>query len=144
MATSRDVKVGAFVLAGLAAMAIVIFLIGDERGLFNRKQEFRIVFDDVEGLKRGSPVQMGGIDVGSVSGIRYSEDPNDPRLYVVILVSADEARRIRVDSAASISPKGLLGDKMLTITVGSADQAAVEAAKTQAEVPVPERRSARS
>ena len=125
MATSRDVKVGAFVLAGLAAMAIVIFLIGDERGLFNRKQEFRIVFDDVEGLKRGSPVQMGGIDVGSVSGIRYSEDPNDPRLYVVILVSADEARRIRVDSAASISPKGLLGDKMLTITVGSADQAAV-------------------
>ncbi len=122
MATSRDVKVGAFVLAGLASMAVVIFLIGDERGLFKRSQDYMVVFDDVEGLKRGSPVRMGGVDVGSVDGIRYSEDANDPRLYVVISVAEDEARRIRADSAASISAKGLLGDKMITITVGSSEK----------------------
>jgi phospholipid/cholesterol/gamma-HCH transport system substrate-binding protein len=95
--------------------------------LFNRKQDYMVVFDDVEGLKRGSPVRMGGVDVGSVDGIRYSEDANDPRLYVVVSVAEDEARRIRVDSAASISPKGLLGDKMLTITVGSPDKDPVAA-----------------
>jgi phospholipid/cholesterol/gamma-HCH transport system substrate-binding protein len=108
-------------------MAIVTFLIGDERGLFKSNQDYMVVFDDVEGLKRGSPVRMGGIDVGSVSGIRYSDDANDPRLYVVISVAEDEARRIRADSQASISPKGLLGDKMLTITVGTAEKEAVPA-----------------
>jgi len=119
MGIAREVKVGAFVLAGLLAIGVVIFLIGDERGLFAAKVHYQIVFSDVQGLKGGSMVRMGGVDVGSVTGVRYSDDPNDARLYVTISVAKSEARRVREDSFASVDSKGLLGDKMVTITPGS-------------------------
>jgi phospholipid/cholesterol/gamma-HCH transport system substrate-binding protein len=122
MPTPREVKVGAFVFVTLAAIGLVIFLIGDERGLFSPKEDYRAVFDDVGGLQRGSPVHMGGITVGSVASVGYGDDPNDAHLYVTVTVSRDEARRIREDSVASIEPKGFLGDRMISITVGSSDK----------------------
>ncbi|HEY6562568.1 MAG TPA: MlaD family protein [Polyangiaceae bacterium] len=115
----REIKVGSFVLAGLIVSAGVIFLIGDERKLFEKKQEYQSVFRDVQGLKGGSPVRMGGVDVGTVSTVSYSEDPKDSKLYVTFSVVKDEARRIRTDSVATIDNKGLLGDKMIVITIGS-------------------------
>lgn len=126
MAMPREVKVGAFVLAGLAAMGVVIFLIGDERGLFSPKTKYAVVFEDVQGLKQGNTVRMGGVDVGSVSEVTYSSDSHDSRLYVTLNVDRDAARRIRTDSVAKIEGKGLLGDKMITVTIGSVDLPAVE------------------
>ncbi len=125
MATPREVKVGAFVLLGLFAMGTVIFMIGEERQLFQKKADYQIVFTDVEGLKRGSPVRMGGVDVGSVARVAYSQNSDDPRLYVTISVVKDEARRIREDSVAMISDKGLLGDKMITISIGGPQKSAL-------------------
>jgi len=121
----REIKVGAFVLTGLLVSGTVIFLIGDERKLFEKKQGYHAVFQDVQGLKRGSPVRMGGVDVGAVSGVDYAADSNDPKLYVTFSVVKDEARRIRMDSVATIDNKGLLGDKMIVITIGSSSVPAV-------------------
>lgn len=121
MAIAREVKVGAFVLAGLMMTGAMIFLIGEERSLFKPKTEYLGVFEDVEGLKRGSPVRMGGIDIGSVGDIEYSAKVEDDQLYVRMSIVASAAPRIREDSRITIAPKGLLGDKMLEITVGSLD-----------------------
>jgi phospholipid/cholesterol/gamma-HCH transport system substrate-binding protein len=125
MGIPREVKVGFFVLAGLLAAGIIIFLIGDERGLFASHASYQIVFKDVQGLKGGSTVRMGGVDVGNVSGVGYSSDPSDSRLYVSISVAKDEARRIRQDSFAVVDNKGLLGDKMVTIAPGSPEKPAI-------------------
>ncbi|HEX3777201.1 MAG TPA: MlaD family protein [Polyangiaceae bacterium] len=125
MVSSRDVKVGAFVLAGLTAIGAVIFLIGDERQMFDKKVPFATEFEDVQGLRRGSPVRMGGVDVGSITGVDYGKDPKDKEIHVRMSVSLDDARRIRTDSEASIEGKGLLGDKMIVITVGSQDKPAL-------------------
>ncbi len=119
MFDSREIKVGAFVLAGLCLIGLVIFLIGDERQMFSKKIPYEIVFDDVQGLKRGSTVRMGGIDVGSVSHVGYSADHRDARLYVSLQIVETEARRIREDSRARIQDKGLLGDKMITLLPGN-------------------------
>lgn len=118
MAISREVKVGAFTLAGLAAIGIVIFLIGEEKKLFEKKVEYRTVFEDVQGLRRGSPVRMGGVDVGSVTQVGYGPNVEDRNIHVTLSLVRGEARRIRVDSVVTIEGKGLLGDKMLVITVG--------------------------
>ena len=126
MKFQREVKVGAFVLAGLFVVGTVIFLIGDQRQLFASKEDFNAVFNDVNGLTRGSPIRMGGIDVGAVSKITYSEDATDPKLYVIFTVVENEARRIRADSVARIENKGLLGDKMVVITIGSPQKPRIE------------------
>jgi phospholipid/cholesterol/gamma-HCH transport system substrate-binding protein len=122
MAGAREIKVGAFVLAGLLIVGFLVFVIGDERSMFEPKVEYRAVFKDVQGLKEGSSVRMGGFDVGTVVDVGYSEDPNDLQLYVTLSVVKGESRRIRTDSTAAIENKGLLGDKMITIKPGSPDK----------------------
>jgi phospholipid/cholesterol/gamma-HCH transport system substrate-binding protein len=119
MVSSKDVKVGAFVLAGLTAVGTVIFLIGDERGLFQKKTSYATEFEDVQGLVRGSPVRMGGVNVGTVVGVDYGTDAGDKNIHVRMSVAQEDARRIRQDSIATIEGKGLLGDKMIVITVGT-------------------------
>lgn len=125
MGTSREIKVGAFVLIGLMVVGLVVFLIGDESSLFQRHVSFRTSFADVQGLTRGSPVRMGGVGVGKVDSIGYGSEPTDPTIYVEFSVVHTEARRIRADSVATIEAKGLLGDKMLVVSVGSPDKPAV-------------------
>jgi phospholipid/cholesterol/gamma-HCH transport system substrate-binding protein len=119
MAFRREFKVGVFVLAGLSVMAFVIFMIGEERRAFGAKEGYFSVFNDVQGLRRGSPVRMGGVDIGSVSEVSYGDDPKDARIFVRMSIVAGEARRIRHDSVATIEGKGLLGDKMIVVTVGN-------------------------
>jgi phospholipid/cholesterol/gamma-HCH transport system substrate-binding protein len=116
---SRDVKVGLFVLLSLLILGVVVFLIGDERNLFEKHTEVRAAFKDVKGLSRGSPVRMGGVDIGAVSELGYGSDSKDDTIYVEMTLVSREARRIRKDSIAEVADKGLLGDKMIVISVGS-------------------------
>ncbi|HET9957562.1 MAG TPA: MlaD family protein [Polyangiaceae bacterium] len=119
MAFAREVKVGLFVMAGLAVSAMVIFMIGEERRAFGSKETYFSVFKDVQGLRRGSPVRMGGVDIGSVADVSYGENAKDASIFVKMSIVAGEARRIRKDSISSIEGKGLLGDKMIVISVGN-------------------------
>jgi len=116
----RNTLVGLFVLAGLLLSGLVIFLIGDERRLFAPEQTYRTSFSDVQGLKPGAPVRMGGIDIGHVTDVGYStKDGKDTTIYVKFEVVRSEIGRIRTDSKARINTKGLLGDKIIEVTKGS-------------------------
>jgi phospholipid/cholesterol/gamma-HCH transport system substrate-binding protein len=115
----REVKVGAFVFAGLFVVGLVIFLIGEERQLFSSKKEYTASFREVQGLKRGSPVRMGGVDIGAVSAVEYDKDPKRSNVIVSLSIVDVHFERIRQDSVARIDNKGLLGDKMVIISVGS-------------------------
>lgn len=116
---SRDIKVGVFVLASLLVLGVLIFMIGSERRLFQTHMEVRSAFKDVQGLSRGSPVRMGGVDIGRVTSVSYGPDPKDHTIFVHMTVVSGEAARIRQDSTATVEGKGLLGDKMIVITAGS-------------------------
>jgi len=122
MKRSREYKVGAFVLAGLVAVGGIIFMIGEERQLFQRKIPYQAAFHNVQGLSPGSPVRMGGVDIGRVTKVGYAADSNDRKIHVTIAVLSDQAPRIKSDSVAEIEGKGLLGDKMITITIGTASK----------------------
>ncbi|MEN9579545.1 MAG: hypothetical protein RJA70_2554 [Pseudomonadota bacterium] len=123
MALSREVRVGAFAFTGLLVLGLVIFLIGDARRLFSSTDVYFAAFQEIEGLKAGSPVQMGGLEVGRVHRVDYHSDPSNNEIRVTLKIVREEARRIRADSVARVSPKGMLGDKLITITVGGPDQA---------------------
>jgi phospholipid/cholesterol/gamma-HCH transport system substrate-binding protein len=75
-------------------------------------------FDRVEGLRDGSDVRISGIKVGSI--ISQTLDPKD---YVAIVkMSIDPTIKIPVDSVATITSSGLLGDKYLSIVPGAEDE----------------------
>jgi phospholipid/cholesterol/gamma-HCH transport system substrate-binding protein len=116
---SRQIKVGLFVILGLLLTMISVFLIGDTKRLWEPKVDYHAAFQDVAGLKPGAPVRMGGVDIGSVTGVGHGENPGDARIYVSLSISKKEGSRIRTDSLAHVVNKGLLGDKMIEITTGS-------------------------
>jgi phospholipid/cholesterol/gamma-HCH transport system substrate-binding protein len=122
MARSREYKVGAFVLAGMLAMGGVVFMIGQEKQLFKKKVAYETAFTDVAGLGAGSPVRMGGVDIGRVTKVGYSTESADRKIHVQFSVLSDQWERIKQDSVASIEGKGLLGDKMLVVSIGSAQK----------------------
>src|SRR5690606_20222220 len=127
MGTPREIKVGAFVLMGLTVVGLIVFLIGEERALFQRHTPFKTSFQDVQGLTRGSPVRMGGVGVGRVDKIGYGTKADDSTIYAGFSFVGRGARRIRSDSVAWIDARGLLGDKMLVISVGSPESPPLQA-----------------
>ncbi len=114
-----DIKVGLFVLLGLVLAGLVIFLIGDERRLFDPAVIFHARYDTVAGLKRGAPVEMGGVRIGQVKSVGYGDDARDLKVHIKLSIVSSEARRIRSDSIAKIVPKGMLGDRMVEVVSGT-------------------------
>jgi len=113
---SKSIKVGIFVLLGLVLVGVVVFMIGENRNLWDPKVGYQAAFNDVAGLKPGAPVRMGGVDVGSVTDVGHSSKADDPRIYVTLSVVKRESSRIREDTIARVVNKGLLGDKMIELT----------------------------
>ena len=119
-------RVGTFVIAGLVLLGAIVFLLGGEKGVFASYAEYTASFQTIEGLQVGSPVRLAGIEVGRVEEITFYDDPNDKRVLVRMTVQDKYASRVRADSAAAVGSRGLLGDKVVDITLGSADQPVVE------------------
>ncbi len=113
---STNLKVGIFVLIGLALLTMSIFLIGEDAHMWERKVYFVAPFTDVQGLKPGGPVRLGGVDIGNVMSVGYDRKGNDDHIIVKLAVIKEEARRVRHGALAKVSSKGLLGDKMIEIT----------------------------
>lgn len=110
---TRDVAVGLFVLAGLAAIAYLSFRLG---GLtITGDQTMRIYgnFDEIGGLKTRAPVVISGVRVGQVEEIRLADDY---RARVALSVRAD--LELPIDSSASIVTSGVLGDRYISLQLG--------------------------
>ncbi len=116
---NRQIKVGIFVTLGLLVAGILVFLVGDERHMFDRKAQLHATFTDVAGLKVGSPVRMGGVDVGHVERIVFGAQAQDRLIHVYFSMVSAQLVRVREDSVVRIVSKGLLGDKALDVTMGT-------------------------
>jgi len=112
-----NAKVGAFLIAGFVVLTGIVFMIGDNRQAWAPKVNYVAPFKDVGGLKPGAPVELGGVDIGLVTGVAYGTETSDTRIYVKIKVVKKEAVRIRLATKASVAMKGLLGDKMIVLKV---------------------------
>lgn len=73
---ATDVKVGLFVVLGIAATFMSLFLVGQERKLWESRASLRAQFSNVGGLKVGGAVRLAGVNIGIVSKILLPEtDP---------------------------------------------------------------------
>ncbi len=113
------VRAGVFVALALALLAVVVVLIGKANQVFDRQVSYHMYFENVEGLKTDSPVWVGGLEVGRVSAIGFLSDVEDRRVDVKVDLAKRYANRIRTDSIARISGRGVLGDKAIDISMGS-------------------------
>ena len=74
---SKNVRVGIFVSLALLVSGIFVFMIGDNRRLWESKARFNATFNDVAGLRPGAPVRMGGVEIGAVGDVGHSGTASD-------------------------------------------------------------------
>jgi phospholipid/cholesterol/gamma-HCH transport system substrate-binding protein len=113
-------RVGIFLALGIVVAIVAVFTLGSKGGLFESKTTLYVHFADINGLVPGAPVRLAGLDVGMVSKIRFSDDLSKREASVELAVKDRYMSRIRGDSRAFIDSKGLLGDKLVNITIGTA------------------------
>jgi phospholipid/cholesterol/gamma-HCH transport system substrate-binding protein len=117
-----SLTVGAFALVSLAALAFAIVSLSTRSGVWAPRYRLVAYFDNVQGLISGAPVWLAGRPVGRVESVRFGVRPEgDPALEVVMQIDRDVSERIRSDSTATIGTIGLLGDRYVEVSIGTAE-----------------------
>lgn len=111
-------RVGVFVLVALAAFLGMIYALGARARLFEARYTIHAEFTEVGGLTEGATVRLAGVQIGRVTGVHLPGQPGG-KVRVDFSITKQYADRIRRDSTARIETQGLLGDKIVEITVGS-------------------------
>jgi phospholipid/cholesterol/gamma-HCH transport system substrate-binding protein len=114
--------VGLFVLAALAVGAFALWNLGASRGLLADRYRLTTYFEDVQGLVSGGPVRLAGKDVGTIESVSFAA-PKDgrPPVRVVLEMNTGVQDLVRSDSVASIGTIGLLGDKFVSVSIGTGE-----------------------
>ena len=112
------VRLGLFVVGGLALFVLAIFIIGKQKNLFNPVFKLTTTFYNVSGLQVGNNIRFSGITIGTVDNIGII---NDSTVKVTMLIRKEVRQFIKSDSEVAIGSEGLIGDRLLVISQGSFD-----------------------
>ena len=115
-----QIRIGAFILLGLGVFLAIIYLLGAQARYFERKYELIAEFTEVGGLIEGATVRLAGVQIGRVTSVQLPPQPGG-KVRVTLTIARRFADRIRRNSEARIVTQGLLGDKLVEISVGSPD-----------------------
>ena len=107
---SYEIKTGILVLTG-----IILFIIGfsylKSNDVFITDRIFYAVYDDVEGVSKGTPVTISGFNVGSVQDIEFYK--NSSKLLLKFRV--ENEFNFSSESIAQIYETGLIGGKAVAV-----------------------------
>jgi phospholipid/cholesterol/gamma-HCH transport system substrate-binding protein len=117
---SKEVRLGLFIVLGLAILCCAIFLIGNKETRFKSTYIVKAQFQNVAGLNNGADVRVGGIRKGTVKSINLPKRP-DGKVTVTMSLESATDNIVKKDSLAAIKSEGLLGDKYVEISFGSVE-----------------------
>ena len=128
------VRLGLFVAGGLTLFVLAIFIIGKQKNLFNPVYNLSSTFYNVSGLQVGNNIRFSGINVGTVDNITII---NDSTVRIDMAIKKEIQKFIKTDSEVAIGSEGLIGDRLIIITQGSAGAPlAVEGQQLNSKEPV--------
>ena len=111
---SKETVVGIFVVIGMFCIGYMTVKLGNVGFLGDSTYSLFARFNTVTGLRVGNPVNMLGLEIGSVASFKMDQDAQ------VAIVELKINRDIQIfdDAIASIKTEGLIGDKYVGIDAG--------------------------
>src|SRR3989441_2664762 len=122
--TAVKFRVGLFVLLALVTFLGLIYALGARARLFESRYSVHADFTEVGGLVEGATVRLAGVQIGRVTAVTLPGQPGG-KVRVDLTIARRFSDRIRKNSVARIETQGLLGDKIVEITVGDTTAPAV-------------------
>ncbi len=111
-----ELIVGIFVIVGIVAFVYLSVTLGDIKLFGNNNYNVFASFDSVTGLKVGAKVEIAGVEVGKVAGIKLDVD------QAVVEMNILKDVKISDDSVASIRTQGIIGDKYVKLSLGGSEE----------------------
>ena len=116
---AEKLRVGVFVILALLTFLGLIYALGARARLFESRYTVHAEFTEVGGLLEGATVRLAGVQIGRVTAVTLPGQPGG-KVQVDLTLARRFSDRIRKNSVARIETQGLLGDKIVEITVGDA------------------------
>ena len=122
--TDKRIAVGGLITAAFFLAMVTIIIVSGEQGFLRRHYELHARMDQVNGLQVGAPVWLAGVNVGSVSEVKFILDDSTghTRIELLMKIKKGVQELIREDSRARIGTLGLLGDKYVAVSLGNPQQ----------------------
>ncbi len=115
--TWTELRVGVVVIVSLAVLAFTILYIGGGgRSPFAPRYQIKALMADVNGLKAGAPVRVGGVEVGTVTRVDFEKEGGAGLVEVTMRLDRRVQPRVTTASRATLGSLGLLGEKAVDIT----------------------------
>lgn len=115
----KTIKLGGFVIGGVVIFLTALFYLGREGNLFNKTFVISAIFKNVEGLKEGDNVWLSGVKIGMVKQVQII---SEGQVIVQLALKDKQNEFIRNDATAFIGSDGLVGNKIVVIRPGVANQ----------------------
>lgn len=108
----NNLKLGAFIVAGMAFLILMLYMIGRNRNLFQSTYTLKAHVQNAQGLVIGNNVRYAGIEVGTVQKIKFL---NDSLIELSLTINSRMKNIIRKNAKVTIGTEGIVGNKVLNI-----------------------------
>ncbi|HXE75695.1 MAG TPA: MlaD family protein [Candidatus Xenobia bacterium] len=116
-----ELRVGLLVMTVAVILGLFVFY-GTREAVFAAKARYHTFLPDAAGLKKGAPVRLAGLEVGTVEDIRLAKvgAERTRQTEIGFHIRSEFQDYLRTDSLAYITTEGLLGESVLEIDPGVA------------------------
>lgn len=129
----RHTLKGLLLIAALAAITLVLFLLDPLIAALRSDREVVVVTREALAIGPGAPVWIAGHTVGAVSTVEFlpvTGPDTEPRLALTLLVASGDASQIRRDAEVRITSANMVGKPVIDILPGSPSAPALAANDT--------------
>lgn len=111
-----EMYVGVFVFIGLICLSYMTIKLGKMEVFSNDGYTLTANFTSITGLKTGASVEISGVQVGKVTGVKLNQN-----YLAQVSIQLNKGVELSDDSIASVKTSGLIGDKYISISRGGSD-----------------------
>ncbi|MCP4706894.1 MAG: MCE family protein, partial [candidate division Zixibacteria bacterium] len=102
-----EIKVGVLITIALFVLVWASFS-GSGTSIFDKKINFVAYFDNVNGLVKGAPVWIAGVEVGNVSSIKFVNLDSAGQIELKLRVKESVTNMITIDARIRLGTIGML------------------------------------
>jgi phospholipid/cholesterol/gamma-HCH transport system substrate-binding protein len=111
----KEFRVGAFGLVGFLSVMVALFLLTDP-ATFRGRYHISTLVENAGGIRRGDPVRLRGVNIGTVNGFTLTPEG------VLLRLELDGEWEIPADSRTRLVSSGLLGGKTVVVVEGESSE----------------------